>query len=99
VKQRDQETLIKVFQYDFPDTAEFGDSLLNASCTITPCTEQYCEQALLLFYPFRRIADLTGAQEGSYTLKFCKSVANGIIGERAQMFLQNVQDAKLNSFV
>jgi hypothetical protein len=96
VRQRKQMALIKVFQYDFPDTAEFGGSLRDINSPVTECTEQYCEQALLLFHPLRQLADIT--LQNSYTLHFRESVANGVIGQAAQNFLQNLQDAKSNSF-
>jgi hypothetical protein len=83
VKQRNQAALIKVFQYDLPDTAEFGGSLLDNNYTITECTEWYCEQVLLLFHPLRQLADITVG--GAYTVKFREAVANGLIGEKAQI--------------
>jgi hypothetical protein len=96
VRQRKEMALINVFQYDFPDTAEFGGSLRDINSPVTECMEQYCEQALLLFHPLRQLADIT--LQNSYTLHFRESVANGVIGQAAQNFLQNIQDAKSNSF-
>ena len=85
-----------MFQYDFPDTAEFGGSVLDVNHDITECMETYCKQVLLLFYPLRQLADIT--LNGSYTLCLREAIGNGIIGEEAQSFLQNVQDARSNSF-
>jgi len=58
--------------------------------------EAYCKQVLLLFYPLRRLDDIT--LNGSYTLRLREAIANGIIGEKAHTFLQNVQDARSNCF-
>jgi hypothetical protein len=96
VRIRKQQHLIKVFQYDFPDTAQFGGSLLDTNITISESMETYCELVLLLFYPYRCLTDIP--LRGSFTLRFREAVANGIIGETAQNFLQNLQDCKSNSF-
>jgi hypothetical protein len=96
VRQRRLEHLIKVFQYDFPDTAQFGGSLLDTNITISECMETYCELVLLLFNPHRCLMDIP--LSGSFTLRFREAVANGIIGDRAQNFLQNLHDCKSNSF-
>jgi hypothetical protein len=52
VQRRKRKCLLKVFQYDFPDTAEFGGSILSSSMPITEATETYAKLALLLFCPF-----------------------------------------------
>ena len=52
VAKREKECLVKVFQYDFPDTAEFGGSILDEERAITDTTEIYAKLALLLFCPF-----------------------------------------------
>ena len=59
--------LVKIFQYDFPDTAEFHGSFLDESTNITESMEQYSELILLLFYPCHQLSDLT--IDGSYTLR------------------------------
>jgi hypothetical protein len=87
---------VKVLQYDFIDTAEFGGSLLDENHTISECMDKYCEQVLLLFHPLRQLVDI--AQDGSYCVRLREAVRNGIIGERAQTFLENMQDCKSNSF-
>ena len=96
VRIRKQQHLIKVFQYDFPDTAQFGGSLLDTNIPISETMETYCELVLLLFYPYRCLTDIPLRR--SFTLRFREAVANGIIGETAQKFLQNLQDCKSNSF-
>ena len=85
-----------MYQYDFPDTAEFQGSLLNPDDVITIPMETYSELVLLLFYPYRQLTDLT--IDGSFTLRLREAVADGTIGEDEQAFLQNLQDAKSNSF-
>jgi hypothetical protein len=96
VKQRKQQHLIKVYQYDFPDTAEFSACLLDPHVAINESMEIYCELVLLLFYPYQILTDIT--LRGSYTLRLHEAVATGIIGQRAQTFLQNLQHARSNSF-
>jgi DNA replication protein DnaC len=84
-----------VYQYDFPDTAEFNACLLDPDAAINESMEIYCKLVLLLFFPYRILADIT--IRGSYTLRLREAVATGIIGQRAQTFLQNLQDARSNS--
>jgi hypothetical protein len=52
VKERAKECLIKVFQYDFPDTAEFGGSILDPAIPINVSMEKYAILVLLLFHPY-----------------------------------------------
>jgi hypothetical protein len=68
VRIRKQQHLIKLFQYDFPDTAQFGGSLLDTNITISETMETYCELVLLLFYPYRCLTDIP--LRGSFTLRF-----------------------------
>ena len=68
---------VKIFQCDFPDTAEFGGSILDASTPVTETTETYARLALLLFCPFRNLSGLLC--QGSYTLKFRQAVSVGVI--------------------
>ena len=44
--------LVKVFQYDFPDTASFGGNLLNEDIELTEDTKKYSMLMLLLFQPY-----------------------------------------------
>jgi hypothetical protein len=96
VRPRRETRLVKVYQADFPDTADFGGSLLDENHSISQCMERYCEQVLLLFSPLRHSSDIT--LHGSCTLRYREAVASGIIGEKARAFLQNIQDCKSNSF-
>jgi hypothetical protein len=56
---------VKVFQYDFPDTAEFGSAFMSKNFTINDAMERYCQLALLLFLPFRDLSDLK--KDNSFT--------------------------------
>ena len=96
VTPRERPYLVKVFQYDFPDTAEFGGSILDYQTPVTEVTELYAKLALLLFCPFHELGDLLTA--GSYTLRFREAVTEGTIGEDDRTFLQNIQDARSNCF-
>jgi hypothetical protein len=92
VRERSRPHLVKIFQYDFPDTAEFGGSILTGD--VTEAMEKYSELVLLLFVPYRKYEDLT--QRGSFTLKLRQCI--GLLQQRHRDFLQNVQDSKSNSF-
>ena len=96
VRRRKTMRLIKVIQYDFPDTASFGGSIFDPSTDVTEAMETYCMFALLLFYPYRTLDDIQ--LDGSYTLRFRQGVLTGPIGTKALKFLQNLQDAKHNCF-
>ena len=96
VRQRSEEHLLKVFQYEFPDTAEFGGSLLEETTEINMEMEGYCKLAVLLFVPFREMLDLQ--ENGSFTLCLREAVKEGHIGKVEQQFLQNLQDTRSNSF-
>ena len=52
VKARSSPHLIKLFQYDFPDTAEFGASFLDETSDVVESMEQYSKMILLLFVPY-----------------------------------------------
>jgi hypothetical protein len=94
VRFRDENVLIKVFQYSFPDTADFDGSIMDPRNEINEATETFSKLALLLFLPHREHTDLL--VDSSYTIRFCKAIEDGIIGESPLQFLQNVQDARVN---
>ena len=96
VRLRHRKHLIKVFQYDFPDTAEFGGSILDENCLINSPMETYCKLVLMLFLPYRNLDDIMHG--GSYTRRLRRAVSEGDIGETATYFLQNLQDARANCF-
>jgi hypothetical protein len=88
--------LVKVFQYDFIDTANFECDILLPTSVITDEIESYCHLVLLLFSPFRFDDDLK--VNGHYTHRLRQEVANGNITLFYQRFLQNIQNSKANSF-
>jgi len=68
VKERSRRCLLKVYQYDFPDTAEFNGSIMDCSVPVTEPMETYCELALMLFCPYQIRDDLT--VDMSFVAKF-----------------------------
>jgi len=96
VKKREHELLLRVAQYDFPDTADFNGSILSAETPITEATENFAKLALLLFYPYRVMTDIQIAN--SFTLKFREAVLTEKISERNKEFLQNILDTRSNCF-
>ena len=58
VQRRNIKRLAKIYQYDFPDTANFNGNILNLSTRISDDTEKYSQNVLLLFLPFRKQTDL-----------------------------------------
>jgi hypothetical protein len=87
--------LLKVCQWEFPDTIHFEGSILNEGSSITEMTEKYCRKILMLFFPFSKLDDLL--LEGSHTKKLRHVYRNtDIIDERATNFLQNIQDCRSN---
>ena len=96
VRKRETPQLVKVFQYEFPDTAEFNGSFLDDEVVITKSMEHYSMLLLLLFVPFRELSDIV--LDDSFT-KFLREVyRTGHIGETAISFMQNMLDTRANSF-
>jgi PIF1-like helicase/Helitron helicase-like domain at N-terminus len=87
--------LVKIFQYDFPDTASFGGDLLCEDDEITDQMEKFSEQSLLLFLPHRQQLDLVINQ--SFTKRLRSAIQNCIILHSSLQILQNIQDAKSNN--
>ena len=96
VRKRDNPLLVKVLQYDFPDTASFGGCILDPSVPITEPMEIYAELIMLLFHPFRTRNDIL--KDESHVTAMREAVSNKTIGESSFTFLQNLQDAKSNCF-
>ena len=97
--RRNSPLLVKVIQYDFPDTATFQGSLLDTSIPNNLVMEQYSKLALTLFHPFRTRDDLV--ENGSFTERLrhlLTTTGPERIEESCRQFLQNIQDAKANSF-
>jgi hypothetical protein len=84
--------LLKVFQWEFPDTIQFVESILDEETSITELIEKYSRKILVLFSPYSKLDDLL--LEGSHTKKLRHVYSNNtdIIDERATKFLQNIQD-------
>ena len=51
VKKRMKQKLVRICQYDFPDTKCFGSNVLDDKATIASM-EIYCRNVLLLLFPF-----------------------------------------------
>ena len=85
-----------MFHYEFPDTAEFGGSILDDRTVINESMERYSKLVLMLFYPFRHLYDLVECE--SYTEKLRIATEEGIISQEAITFLKNMQDTRSNSF-
>ena len=51
VKKRTKQKLVRICQYDFPDTKCFGSNVLDDKATIASM-EIYCRNGLLLLFPF-----------------------------------------------
>ena len=49
VQLKENPTLIKIFQYDFPDSVDFNGNILDENTKITTAREQYACNVLLLF--------------------------------------------------
>ena len=66
--------IVRLCQYDFPDTKYFGGNVLDDKATINASMEIYCRNVLLLLFPFRSKDDLI--IEGSYTKRLCSVIYN-----------------------
>ena len=95
VKKRSKSKLVRICQYDFPDTKCFGGNVLDDTATINASMELYCRNVLLLLFPFQSKNDLI--IEGSYTKKI-HSVIYSLELEKTKFeyFLNNVQNCKAN---
>ena len=71
VKKRLNPKLVRICQYDYPDTKCFGGNVLDDTATINATMEIYCRNVLLLLFPFQSKNDLI--MEGSYTKDFILS--------------------------
>ena len=52
IKKRTKPKLVRLCQYDFPDTKCFGSNFLDDKATINASMEIYCRNVLLLLFPF-----------------------------------------------
>ena len=110
--ERDTPLLIRVSQWQFPDTATFKGNILTCpNSDITDTMEQYAELVLLLYYPYRSSADLRPLQSTGFrpfTMKLREVNASDhiqirrkrkplIFSQENTTFLQNIQNSTYNS--
>ena len=74
IKRRSKHKLVRICQYNFPDTKCFGSNVLDNKATINASMEIYCRNVLLLLCPFRSKDDLI--IEGSYTKRLHSVIYN-----------------------
>jgi hypothetical protein len=86
VRKRSIPHLVKVCQYDFPDTAQFGGSLMDEDLEINDAMEMYSELVLLLFCPYRSLSDVR--TDPCFTTQLRKTIKNNTIDDNAFQFLQ-----------
>jgi PIF1-like helicase/Helitron helicase-like domain at N-terminus len=91
--RRSLETYIPVFNvWIFPDTSEFGGSILDPNITINAFMEDYALQVLICFLPYRSAADLE--IKGSHVLKFCEWYPSTFNTTAVHKILTNLQNLK-----
>jgi hypothetical protein len=93
--KRGSKKLVKIFQYDFPDSALFDGNLLSDNIEVNEHMEKFSEHVMLLFLPHRQILDLL--IEDSFTKRLRDAVDKGEITATSFQILQNIQDAKSNN--
>ena len=98
IKERNyyENVIAKVFQKDFPDAATFGGNILEESNIVTERMEEYSRSVMMLFTPFRSLADLVS--ENSFTKKFRKICAENKLTEHSKITLQNIQNTAYNGW-
>lgn len=94
IVERSKSHIARVQQYDFPDTATFGGSILDPSTKTTDDTNEYAKRVLTLFLPFRCLSDLEGSRGYTETLRTFASTT--LLSDRAKRWLQNLQDCHSN---
>ena len=95
VKKRMKHKLVRLCQYDFPDTKCFGSNVLDDKATINASMEIYCRNVLLLLFPFQSKDDLI--IEGSYTKRLCSVIYNHELEHnKYEYFLNNIQNCEAN---
>ena len=94
VKKRTKHKLVRLCQYDFPDTKCFGGNMLDDKAAINASMEIYCRNVLLLLFPFQSKDNLI--IEGSYTKRLRSVIYNHELEQKYEYFLNNVQNCKAN---
>ena len=74
IKKRSKHKLVRICQYDFPDTKCFGGNVLDDKATINASMEIYCRNVLVLLFPFR--SKDNRIIEGSYTKRLRSVIYN-----------------------
>ena len=77
VKKRLKHKLVRICQYDFPDTKWFGSNVLDDKAIINETMEISCRNVLLLLFPFRSKDNLI--IEGSYTKRLHSVIYNHVL--------------------
>ena len=90
VQRRNIKRLAKIYQYDFPDTANFDGDILELSTRQSDDTEKYSQNVLLLFLPFRKQVELKYLD--SYTQKLRLISNQSKLQPKRIDFLQNILD-------
>lgn len=108
VKQADESRLLKVSQWEFPDTATFQGDMLSRNTPPNEAMDKYARLVLILFLPFRCAEDLkAGTGEFAHVAKLRQIYAEDerrkkegeapiVFTGFAKRFLQNIQDARAN---
>ena len=95
IEKRSKHKLVRIYQYDFPDTKCFGGSMLDDQATINASMEIYCRNVLLLLFPFRSKDNLI--IEGSYTKILHSVIYNHELEKKNfEYFLNNIPNCKAN---
>ena len=95
IKKRSKSKLVRICQYDIPDTKCFGGNVLDDTATINARMEIYCRNLLLLSFPFRSKNDLI--IEGSFTKRLRSVIHNHELEKtKFEYFLNNIQNYKAN---
>ena len=94
VKKRSKHKLVRICQYDFPDTKCFGGNVPDDKATINASMEIYCRNVLLLLFPFQTKDNLI--IESSYTKRLCSVIYNHELDKFFEYFLNYVQNCKAN---
>jgi len=89
-RENTEHLIPRIIPYEFPDTSEFGGSILDKTVHIVDAMENYAKIVLTLLLPFRDLSDLQ--KDGSYVLKF-RSCYTKHIKPRAYL-LKNIQEYK-----
>ena len=95
IKKRRKHNLVRLCQYDFPDTKCFGGYVLDDKAIINASMVIYCRNVVSLLFPFQSKDDLI--IEGSYTKRLHSVIYNHELEHnKYEYFLHNIQNCKAN---